>query len=283
MKRLFHWLGTGLALIGGGFVALRLHDYAGEIDIARILPVQWIALGGLAVFYGAASVLLALAWRRLLAFCGVATSIRWTVGAYGSSQLAKYIPGNIFQFAGRQAIGMAAGYRGWALARSTLWELGLISWTAGVFALLAVHLAVGEIPIVATLLAFALALAGSMALVARLFSPHVAVAMGEQALFLSCSGAVFVGCLLISMPEASTPFDLLPAVAGAFVIAWLVGMATPGSPAGLGVRELVLLFLLTGIGCEPDVLLAIVLGRIVNVAGDALFFALGVFLGRAKT
>lgn len=64
-------------------------------------------------------------------------------------------------------------------------------------------------------------------------------------------------------------------LSGVYVLAWLAGLVTPGAPAGVGVRELVLLFLLKGIVAEADLLLAVVLGRVVTVVGDFGFFVFG--------
>ncbi len=281
MKRLLHWAGGILAIAGGVFVFLRLREHAAGIDLAQISSARLAALAVLAVLYGVANILLALAWRNLLAFCRQQTTRNWAVHAYGVSQLAKYVPGNIFHLAGRQAIGMAAGYGGGALARSTLWEFGLITATGAIFGLLAVSL-VGWIHAAVGTALFALVLAAVVVAIWKYLARSVAIAMGEQALFLAISGAVFVGCLLIAVPEARLPITLVPAVIGAFVLAWLAGLVTPGAPAGLGVREFVLLFLLVGIGPEPEVLFAILLGRIVNIAGDVLFFAFAALLGRNK-
>lgn len=49
-------------------------------------------------------------------------------------------------------------------------------------------------------------------------------------------------------------------------------MVTPGAPAGVGVRELVLLLLLKGLAADTDLIMAVLLGRLVTVIGDLLFF-----------
>ena len=63
-------------------------------------------------------------------------------------------------------------------------------------------------------------------------------------------------------------------VCGAYVIAWLAGLVTPGAPAGIGVREIVMYALLHTLISQSDLLTAIVLARIVTVAGDLLFYLL---------
>jgi len=69
---------------------------------------------------------------------------------------------------------------------------------------------------------------------------------------------------------------------GAYVLAWLAGFVTPGAPAGLGIRELVLLFLLQGLVGGPDLLLVILLGRVITVSGDLVFFILASLMKGGK-
>jgi hypothetical protein len=61
----------------------------------------------------------------------------------------------------------------------------------------------------------------------------------------------------------------------------LVGFATPGSSAGIGVREAVLIAALEGsLGAPAGGLIALAL-RLVTIAGDVIFFILGMMLGSA--
>jgi uncharacterized membrane protein YbhN (UPF0104 family) len=80
-----------------------------------------------------------------------------------------------------------------------------------------------------------------------------------------------MGALFLVAPAVVT-FSTFSVLCGSYVIAWLAGLITPGAPAGVGVRELVLLFLLGEQIPAADLLLAVVLGRIVTVVGDLLFF-----------
>ncbi len=64
-------------------------------------------------------------------------------------------------------------------------------------------------------------------------------------------------------------------------LAWLVGFVTPGSSAGIGVREAVLIAALEGtLGAPASALIALAL-RLVTVGGDVVFFTLGVIVGLA--
>lgn len=270
LKRTLHWGGSAAAIAGIIFVALRLHDYGAEIDFARFDLTAWSVVAVLALIYGLSNLMLALAWWNLLGQFGACTSRRWAVRAYGISQIAKYVPGNIFHLAGRQAMGMAAGLAGWPLAKSAVWELGLISVAGGLFGLLALPL-LPHMPVMAGAGIFAAALGIVALLLKRYVGPPVARAFGWHAAFLALSGLLFVGLIELLAESGSEGLLVLPVI-GAYVLAWLAGLVTPGAPAGLGVRELVLLFLLNGVVGEADLLFAVVLGRVVTVCGDVLFF-----------
>ncbi len=272
LKRGLHWGGSALAIIGIVFVALRLRNYSAEIDFSRFDVAAWIVIVGLAIIYGLSNLMLASAWRDLLQQFGASASRRWAIRIYGISQIARYVPGNIFHIAGRQAMGMSAGVPSWPLVKSAVWELGLISASGGLFGLLALPLIVPGLPVVISAMGFVAVMGITAGLLWRFLSLPVTRAFGWYAGFLAISGLLFVGVieLLVENP-VNGGLSWLPFL-GAYVLAWLAGLVTPGAPAGLGVRELVLLFLLNGVVGEADLLLAVVLGRLVTVVGDFLFF-----------
>lgn len=274
LKRCLHAAGGVLSLGGVAFVALRLQDYAAQVDFAGFDAVSCAAFVALAALYGIANVLLALAWWYLLGFLGAHASRGWAVRVYGISQLAKYVPGHIFHFAGRQAFGLAAGLPGWALAKTVPWELGVISATGALFGIILLPLAWPALPTSLALAAFAVALCCVAApAVWRWIGRPVARALGCYVLFLASSGFIFVGTLAVVVPQGGLETTSLPLLCAAYVIAWLAGLVTPGAPAGIGVREAVLLYLLGGSVASADLLLAVVLARLVTVGGDVAFFS----------
>ncbi|WP_245451921.1 hypothetical protein [Mesorhizobium waimense] len=270
-------MGTLLGLAGVVFVGTRLHVYAGEIDFRRMGAGGYVAIAVLAGLYGASNLLLALGWRRLLAHLGVPVSYSWAVRAYAISQLAKYVPGNIFQFAGRQAIGLSAGIGNAPLAKSTALELALLVVGGALFLTLLLPLIAAGIPDWVGWISFGAAVAVALWL-ATILGANFGVAAVFYIAFLMFSGLVFAGAY--DLAGGSGDFALYPAIAGAYVLAWLVGLVTPGAPAGIGVREAVLLFLLGGLSPGPIILLAVVIGRTITVLGDLLFFAGGQIAGR---
>ncbi|WP_413725035.1 hypothetical protein [Sodalis sp. RH16] len=272
MREVLNWAGNGAALIGILFVYLRLKDYMGSHVLSNITSEVWVYCAILAGVYGIANVLLALAWRQLLLQAEIKTTYKWSIRTYGISQLAKYVPGNIFHIAGRQSKGMAAGISARVLARSSLLELGSIAFAGLLFSWLVVPLFVKSVPIVvcAALLTFSFWII--TALLKRTNGKHLSTCFRLHMVFLLISGAIFSILLdLIIKGENFYPQTWL-LIMSSYVIAWLAGLITPGAPAGVGVREWILLFLLKGYITETDLIMVILLGRAVTVVGDLLFF-----------
>ena len=118
-------------------------------------------------------------------------------------------------------------------------------------------------------------------LLSRLFGLLVSKAFGSLLLLQAISGGIFVILLDVIARESQFSPQIWLLIGGSYIIAWLVGLVTPGAPAGAGVRELILLLLLKSIVKEADLLVAVALGRIITVLGDVLFFMMA-FLIPAK-
>lgn len=277
LRRWLHFIGGALGLVGVIFVVVRVSTYSEQIDFVRFESPVWFLLAVFALIYGAANILLSMAWWNLLAYFDIQVGRKWALKTYCVSQLAKYVPGNIFHLAGRQALGMAIGLPGRELAKSTLWELILIAFAGSFYGLLALPLVWPDISVPFSAVAFGILTVGSVILLGRLLTPSVGVALIWQFSFLTLSGFLFVGVVAIVSPGIVTfPFCLT--LCGAYTLAWLAGLITPGAPAGVGVRELVLLFLLKGVVGEADLLLAVLLGRMVTVGGDVLIYSIAMTL-----
>jgi uncharacterized membrane protein YbhN (UPF0104 family) len=278
LKRILHWTGSILSIVGVVFVAIKLSEYGGQIAFSRFTFGSLLSLFGLAVVYATANVLLALAWKTLLQHLGIDVNFVWAIRTYGVSQLARYVPGNIFHLAGRQAIGQAAGLPAWPLAKSTVWELGLISFTGAMFGVFALPHFVPMVSIPLAAVAFVCVMGVMLVVLSKYIGPLIARAVGLYAAFLAFSGLIFVVMLMLFVAEYTIPPLQTISICGTFVVAWLAGLLTPGAPAGIGVRELVLVVLLKGIVPEAELLLAVLLSRLVTVGGDFLFYLVALFV-----
>jgi hypothetical protein len=271
-RRGLHVAGSGLALAGVLFVGFRLHAYWLLIDVSRTTRTQWSAIAVLSALYCAANCLLALAWWHLLNHFEVAQSRLDAIRIYGIANLAKYIPGNIFHLAGRQALGMSAGIPASILTKSIVWEFGLIAVSGTVFI---ANILPRLFPGFAQQAGISLSLLSAVLIASclgKFFGRQPMAAFLMQTLFLFFSGVVFFVVILLLDTSGRLAANVFVPIVTGYIAAWLVGFVTPGAPAGVGVREIILMFLLKDIIPGENLLLAVLFGRLITVAGDLLFF-----------
>ena len=269
----FRRAGTALAVLGIAWVAMRFRRYGAALAPADVPGLVWACAAGLTLAYGAADVLLAFAWRALLDGQGTTAGLVWSIRTHGVSQLSKYLPGNVMHLASRQLLGASAGVPHAVLARSSLLELAGLASAGLLLSLMALPLVeVGPFPHItpaagAAIVLLALAAAWIIA------GARTARVLGCHLLFLLVASASFTTLLFLLAPGSGSTLAWA-AGCGAYAAAWLAGFVTPGAPAGLGVREAVLVILLGGHAAEPDLLAAVVLSRAVTALGDTLFFGI---------
>lgn len=267
LRAILNTVGGLLGLAGVGFVALRLQSYAGQIHIDRLGGAAWCALGALVPLSLVGNLLLAVGWWRLLAQTGAPTRPAWALPTYGVSQLARYVPGNVFQFAGRQALGVGAGVPGRALAKSAVAEIALQILGGATLGLLLLP----QLPVLARLAGTCTIVLIALATLRIRPGAWAAQAFGAYALFHALSG-LCLGVVLSLVHGSALEASQWSTVCGASALAWLVGLLTPGAPAGAGVREAALVLLLGTMAPAADILIAIVLARAVQIVGDIIVF-----------
>ncbi|SHE36822.1 hypothetical protein SAMN02745206_00208 [Desulfacinum infernum DSM 9756] len=269
---IFHRVGNVLAVLGIAFVALRYRQYSGQINQLRYNPNLFIYITGLALVSAASNLLLAMAWRNLLQKFGATVGRRWALKTYGISQLAKYVPGNIFHLASRHSIGLAAQVPLWPLTKSTVAELVLIAAAGAHFAFLCLPMMFVQVSKYDSAGLFVIAVCFSLFLLARYAGMEVLRAFFYQLSFLTVSGTLFA--LVVALISSNWPVVDLPwfSVIAAYVIGWLAGLVTPGAPAGAGIREMVVLLLFGNLDTGTYLIHAILITRTITIVGDFLFF-----------
>jgi hypothetical protein len=272
LKKNLNLIGSVIAILAVIFLLFRLKSLSNNYELFALDRHMVMLLVGLSLMYATANIFLALAWRGIVLNFNQHITLLWAISAYGRSQLAKYIPGNVFQFVGRQAFGMSAGIDARVLAKSMLIELILLSLAAICFGCLILPSLIPGFGIFKALLLMLLMVSFISYAIKVNLSTFVLVSFLYQLFFLVISGSVFL-ILLTNQPSlALHDFNYYPFILSVYVIAWLIGLYTPGAPAGLGIRELALIVMLGILFSESDILQAVVLVRFVNVTGDFLFF-----------
>jgi hypothetical protein len=214
---------------------------------------------------------------------GVGTKKHWRelYGIMGISQFAKYIPGHVAQYAGRVGMSLARGISARALAVTIILETLLM-----IIAAIAVGAGTGVLSTIAGMFVFR-RIAPSLL---RRFAPKFAPALDGALLpsTICLVRAVVLYCVMYLMTGASSivlasfllpgaPHDYWLLIA-ALTLAWVVGFVAPGAPAGLGVREGLLLLMLAPAYTAASASILIIALRIVTTLGDVLILGSGLML-----
>lgn len=276
---------AGFVLVGFSFyyIALQLAQHREGLAAWRPDSSGLAALAGATLIYALANYALTFSWIRLL-ICQqpqLPETMR-LISIYGRSQIAKYVPGNILHIGGRHALGKAAGISHKALVFAAFNEIiGLLS-AAAVISLLSMQfLAISMehlhwLPWVAPVVLVAYFV---LPYITSLLSKKKRLRVGMYPLssalvlyfvfFISAGSSLSLLVFFISSSAGTLPLTI---ALSAFTIAWCAGYITPGSPSGLGIRESVLIFLLTPVVGVDEAIILSLLCRLVTVLGDVVFF-----------
>lgn len=240
------------------------------------------------------------AWREMLSSVGVSVSWSELAMIMAVTQMAKYLPGNIAQHIGRTTMSLTRGigvqpYVSTVLAETLLTILAalVVGLFSAVFsgvdlgAFRYINISAFTFFLIALLILF---IFSKRALISRLIQRFSTSSVGQgfdtllpqpTALFKAfsayCLNYMVVGIVLwllavVLLPGMEHDYMLLLC---SFSLVWLIGFLTPGSPAGLGIREIFLLGLLGITYDDTDGIFLVVSLRIVTTLGDGLCFFAG--------
>lgn len=259
-----------------------------ETTRAQALVIAWPWLGVAAIGLAAYYVLAAEAWRRWLALLGAPIAYRDAFRVLYLSNVAKYLPGGAWNYVDRALLLAPLGVDGPRATGSMVLDLACQ---------LASALLVGQLALVGGAapgwgLAVAAAIVGAMhprvlnaalAAAAKLLKrPEPSVPYAYRAMLAQLAlytlnwaalAASFAALATALLPHALSARQLL-ALAGSFPMAWAVGTLALFVPAGLGVREASLVWLLHPVlpGAWPAVLA--IVARLWLLVGEAAGFGL---------
>ena len=287
MRRFLRWVGHGLAFLGVCFVAWRLWGHIGDVLAKSASPLVWTGVVGLSVVYALTSLPLAWAWWMALGALGDCLSWGRIWRLYARTQIAKYLPGNVFHFAARHIAAREEGAKDAVLAIAAGLEIGMLLLSAAALSLLALdHLLsfFGQLPWITLLVLLAAgALTSGAALIlwretiaAKTTKWHwrqLALAQLGYGVFILMSALLFVGACLLAGADRGTIVKNLPVLMGGYACSWASGFIVPGAPGGLGIREAALVALLGATVGESTIVLAAVMSRMISTLGDGLFFS----------
>ncbi|GHT94707.1 hypothetical protein FACS1894116_09100 [Betaproteobacteria bacterium] len=268
-------------------------------------PTTLVYLGIASLVYCLIIPLAGWAWSLLLTSMGERWTNRRTIAIIGFTQIAKYIPGNIAQIAGRATLAISKGMNPGIFGATVLIET-LLTMAAAVVTGLACWLIAGEhydalnnsfwhaiATLTTGLLCGTLGMVVLLKLLPGLRShalwaarwipaemqiPNIRVICKTSAIYCLSYIAVGLSFWIVahSLNTEDTPSYFY--LSATFALAWVIGFITPGLPAGLGAREGVMTALLMGKFAAPDILNLMLGMRLVTIVGDLLSFGMGAIL-----
>lgn len=309
MKLAWRLLGWLVAVVIAGYFlwfAFRTFSLQDLIYLTTPPVIAAILLG--ACLYALIIPITGAAWAMLLRCQGESWSTTNLTAILAVTQLAKYVPGGVMQPVGRAVISMQKGMELRAFTASVIQETVLAisaSVAVGVSLLLLSPFGFYQIPVgyrnvvlagalVAVVLVLFLASGSGLLLrsaskshwlspVWRAIGPTPGARTTLSSFLAYCLNYLLIGLGIWIVGQslglgASGNYLLLTA---AFALAWLLGFAMPGAPAGLGVREGVLTVLLASVVAHGHILTLVIAVRLMTVIGDGLCFGVG-FWGLRK-
>lgn len=295
------WLRAAIVLVVLACTGYALYARWNEAGEALAMLPPWTVAASVLAALGSLGAQM-LAWRALLADLGSPLPFAVAAKVMFVGQLGKYLPGSVWAFVAQVEL---------AKDREVARQRGIAATVLAVVVTLTVNLAVAAatLPLVSEEAArrWWWVLACAPVLLALLhprvvtWALHSAVRLARrsrdipEAELERVSGrgmAAAVGWSLVSwIPLAASVWLLtagaggdgpaaLPAAAGAYALAWTLGVLFIIAPAGLGVREVVLVVGLAPVLSPGSALVVAVLSRLVMTVADVLWAGLAALLAR---
>lgn len=256
------------------------------------VPLFVTGIGSLIIFYGIRSYL----WHRLLKGFGYKLRFKDACYLWATSELKRYIPGNIWSFLGRTMLFSEKGVTKKDIAYCLVFEAELFIIGAVIVSVLALPLLLPQINWSFTSLSgfgfFAL-LIGLVSiyvfnrtifrklpekLLYILFPPYhpsdnfLLIGLSTVALvFFGLGNYLVIGSFLPLHPQTVTQLT------GFFVFSFLVGYLSILTPAGFGVREGIIIWGLSKTTTVSTAAFAALFSRIVLIFSEIIFIALAFF------
>ena len=298
-KKILKIIGGALTLLALFFIVKRLLEL--DVDYSLIFQQENIAiLIAMFLVYGGLVIVSGLPWGIVLRILiGHKLPLNESIWIFNKANLMKYIPGNVFQYVGRNELAVKLDLRHVDVAFSTMFDtvinvlsvfiVALVTYSDGI-ALWFQQYHLKDLWFIWVVIAAACIIVGilfwkkrialknylsklkvfvqkkSILKIALCIAIDIAISLGVAALFL---------VVLKNMLAVEISPNLVPVVIGSYFLSWIAGFIVPGSPGGIGVREATLTLLLGGVLGADNVLLAAVIYRVITTLGDfvSLLFA----------
>lgn len=218
------------------------------------------------------------------------------------SNIAKYLPGNILHFVGRNYLGRRLGLKHTDIALSSFLELIFIIVTAAIISFITlfeefenftlrffsffnykIFVLVFSVLLIVIFVYFRVKeeKKKSTDKLKKIISKRFVLLIIKNCtinIFSFVSHGFILFLVFKYILEVNVSYSQLQLVISTYTFSWLVGYITPGSPAGIGIRESFLLIMLSSSFGKESTLMAALIIRLISIIGDIFLFIIGILV-----
>ena len=290
-NRILKYIGNALMILSLIFIVYKLATM--DIDYHILLvPRTLIWLVILSGLYALHIALLPISWKNIIyMITGRKLPLISVQKIFCKANLMKYIPGNIFQYVGRNEIAINYDLSHKKIALTTILDVGanvlgvlvisLIGYLSGWKSWLQNNMdnisRIGQVAMVGVALLVLLGILLKKYIRKLWQKIQVYFTIENLRIYVKCVllymfFAVYTGLIYVVVLQeilgVPISFGDYPLLIGAYLLSWLLGFLMPGAPGGIGIREAALTLFLTGYFDMEMILLGIIIYRLVNTLGD---------------
>ena len=277
LKKIAYSIGKSLGVLGLLFVFYKLsQEYTLSSFIEQFLLT--LKLLPFLFFLNFSSILIGIyAWHiMLLNYANKPFPYATSYYYFAKTEIAKYLPGNVFHFLGRQVLASKLGITQVEMAKiSVLFSFFLLTATTfsstffaflsqGIPNYILILMAVSSIIIIIVI-----------HFTYTSFPPSKKISMNLSLAVSVALQGIMLGSIVMYLSEQQISSELFFQCVSIYIVSWLIGFVTPGASGGLGIREgtFIAISSYLHINISADIIIfSVLLVRLINIFIDILMY-----------
>jgi len=307
-NRIVKYVGYIITIVAFIFLGKTLMSM--NLDIKHIKnPLSAIVLGiVLSIAYVGIVYISSYAWKSTLEFIYKGKiSFNQIANVYAKSNIGKYLPGNVMQFAGRNILAGKLGFKQLDITFCSLIEIIMLLFTDCILSLIfamksfkqvlkdvfyKIHPSIvyGSLIVIFLLIIVAIWILvkkiGIIKNYEQFFTRSFLMLLCKLFCIYSVTliiPGIFLVMIFKLVLGVSISLQISMIIISAYTILWVLGYLVPGAPGGIGVRESMLIVMLGSLFTNNIVLLAAIFLRITSILGDLIAFLLSPYAFVSKS
>lgn len=301
-KKYYKVIGTIVTVIALVFVVKKIVTM--DVDWSMFASGRIIALiGGCVLVQTAVILFMSMPWVRFVRILsGTNIPMKDALPVYTKSNLMKYVPGNIFQYVGRNQLAADLKISHVDVACATV--LDIVCSMVTPLLLIVVLMGKNMLELIRTYSTnFLLVLGAGIAVLVllllllrwkfreplqRYFEKYRKllnrkILIRVLGVFLLYVVQYIISTAMYAVPAVflfDVPAEKLGLFLGTYLFSWIIGFITPGAPGGIGIREAVMMLMCGSFLDTDTIMLYAVTMRLISTFGDIVAFLVGLLLDR---